>query len=329
MTSAWCLRLAAGSGFLVVALGAFGAHALRSALQVHQTLEIWEKAVLYHAVHTFALLALARQPVIARGTVISFVCGILLFSGSLYLLAVTNMRWLGAITPLGGVSLLIGWVWLFFSRSSRQLDQDSSQDQGGSFDTQSPEKTTTFLVDHVLPTIPDASYAEISNASEAFRSHLNRIRRDMNDARMRAILDEVEERFFENALAITGMVQQTLSDRRLHTKAIAGGNVTTWVVVSVVPRNRHDAAAFFSEEYPPGYSGYVNFWLNSQPAKVALTMGHTVFAHVLVYADISSRETISVGLGLNPLDLSNLGACPQLVFPTEAMTREDRRQMGI
>ena len=115
MTSAWCLRLAAVSGFFVVALGAFGAHGLKPTLETHQTLAIWEKAVLYHAVHTLVLLALAAQPSIALGAVVSLLCGIVLFSGSLYLLAVTNLRWLGALTPLGGVSFLLGWAWLFLT----------------------------------------------------------------------------------------------------------------------------------------------------------------------------------------------------------------------
>jgi uncharacterized membrane protein YgdD (TMEM256/DUF423 family) len=101
------------SGFLVVALGAFGAHSLKPLLQTHQTLEIWEKAVMYHALHSLVLLGLAAQPGIAMGMVVSFLCGIVLFSGSLYLLALTNLRWLGAITPLGGVSFLVGWAWLF------------------------------------------------------------------------------------------------------------------------------------------------------------------------------------------------------------------------
>src|SRR4030095_14147619 len=119
MTSTWCLRLAAVSGFLVVALGAFGAHSLKPLLQTHQTLDIWEKAVLYHALHTLVLLGLAAQPSIAMGAVVSFLGGILLFSGSLYLMAVTNLRWLGAITPLGGVSFLLGWAWLFVTAGSK------------------------------------------------------------------------------------------------------------------------------------------------------------------------------------------------------------------
>jgi uncharacterized membrane protein YgdD (TMEM256/DUF423 family) len=114
MTPALCIRLAAASGFLAVALGAFGAHSLKPLLIEHQTVEVWEKAVLYHMFHTLALLVLAYRPAIPKGAVVSFILGICLFSGSLYLLAATNMRWLGAITPLGGVGFLIGWVWIFF-----------------------------------------------------------------------------------------------------------------------------------------------------------------------------------------------------------------------
>lgn len=119
MAPAWCLRLAALSGFLVVALGAFGAHSLRPLLQQHETLAIWEKAVLYHGLHTLVLLGLAAQPSVATGVVVSFVAGIVLFSGSLYVLAVTNVRWLGAITPLGGLSFLVGWAWVLWTASGK------------------------------------------------------------------------------------------------------------------------------------------------------------------------------------------------------------------
>jgi uncharacterized membrane protein YgdD (TMEM256/DUF423 family) len=114
MTPAVCFRLAAASGILVVALGAFGAHSLKPLLIEHQTVEVWEKAVLYHMFHTLALLVLASRPAIPKGSVVSFILGICLFSGSLYLLAATNVRWLGAITPLGGIGFLIGWIWMFF-----------------------------------------------------------------------------------------------------------------------------------------------------------------------------------------------------------------------
>jgi uncharacterized membrane protein YgdD (TMEM256/DUF423 family) len=113
MTPTLCLRLAAISGFLAVALGAFGAHGLKSVLVAYQTVDIWEKAVLYHIFHTLALLFLASRPTVPKGVVVSFILGICLFSGSLYLLAATNMRWLGAITPLGGIGFLVGWVWIF------------------------------------------------------------------------------------------------------------------------------------------------------------------------------------------------------------------------
>jgi uncharacterized membrane protein YgdD (TMEM256/DUF423 family) len=74
---------------------------------------------MYHALHTLVLLGLAAQPGIAMGVVVSFLGGIMLFSGSLYLLALTNLRWLGAITPLGGLSFLAGWVWLFVIAGSK------------------------------------------------------------------------------------------------------------------------------------------------------------------------------------------------------------------
>lgn len=112
MTSAVCLRIAAVSGFLVVALGAFGAHGLKDLLAKHGTLDIWEKAVLYQMFHTLALLLVASRPNINSGAAICFLLGMIIFCGSLYGLAITNIRWLGAITPLGGVGFLIGWVWL-------------------------------------------------------------------------------------------------------------------------------------------------------------------------------------------------------------------------
>ena len=105
-------RIAAALGFLAVAFGAFGAHGLKSLLTQHGTVEIWEKAVLYHFVHVVMLFVLAERPSLARGPWFCFLAGILIFSGSLYLLAVTNLRWLGAITPVGGVSFLVGWGWL-------------------------------------------------------------------------------------------------------------------------------------------------------------------------------------------------------------------------
>lgn len=94
-------------GFTAVALGAFGAHGLKAVLTANDTAAIWQTAVLYHLVHAVASLwAAERSPRV--GWV--WAAGVLIFSGSLYLLAVTNIRWLGAITPLGGLLLLAGWV---------------------------------------------------------------------------------------------------------------------------------------------------------------------------------------------------------------------------
>lgn len=113
------LRVTAVSGFLFVALGAFGAHALREVLST-AAVETWGTASLYHAIHTLALglvvLFLRNAPTRAlRVAAWSFLSGVLLFSGSLYLLAVTGIRILGAITPLGGVAFLAGWVALFIA----------------------------------------------------------------------------------------------------------------------------------------------------------------------------------------------------------------------
>jgi uncharacterized membrane protein YgdD (TMEM256/DUF423 family) len=106
------LRFAAALCFLAVALGAFGAHALKTALQSSGMLEVWNKAVLYHFLHGIALMALALQGTGNRATYLLFVAGIFLFSGSLYTMALSNVRWLGAITPLGGLCFLVGWAWL-------------------------------------------------------------------------------------------------------------------------------------------------------------------------------------------------------------------------
>ena len=105
-------RIAAVLCFLAVALGAFGAHGLRSTLETHGMLEVWNKAVFYHFIHAIALLVLALYGTINRGACLLLLVGIFLFSGSLYLLALTNLRWLGAITPLGGLCFLAGWGWL-------------------------------------------------------------------------------------------------------------------------------------------------------------------------------------------------------------------------
>ena len=105
-------RIAAALCFLAVALGAFGAHSLKTTLQAHQMVGVWEKAVFYHFLHAIAILVLALHGQLTAHRPSYFSRGILLFSGSLYALALTNVRWLGAITPLGGLCFLAGWAWL-------------------------------------------------------------------------------------------------------------------------------------------------------------------------------------------------------------------------
>jgi uncharacterized membrane protein YgdD (TMEM256/DUF423 family) len=95
-----------------VGLGAFGAHGLKDLLNRNGTAAIWEKAVFYHFIHAVMLFILAQRPNVQPGPWISFLVGIVLFSGSLYLLAFTNVRILGAITPIGGISFIVGWLWL-------------------------------------------------------------------------------------------------------------------------------------------------------------------------------------------------------------------------
>lgn len=104
---------------LAVAAGAFGAHALRSRL-TPEMLSAFEVGARYHMYHALALLAVAwvgtRWPggaVTAAGWL--FLAGIVVFSGSLYLLSLTGQRWLGAITPLGGVAFMLGWLMLAWS----------------------------------------------------------------------------------------------------------------------------------------------------------------------------------------------------------------------
>ena len=115
MTSPSLVRLAAALCFLAVALGAFGAHWLKPMLQERDLVGVWEKAVLYHFLHALALLVLGFYGGATRGPAWLFVSGIVLFSGSLYAMGLTNLRWLGAITPLGGLCFLAGWAWLFLS----------------------------------------------------------------------------------------------------------------------------------------------------------------------------------------------------------------------
>lgn len=108
------LFAAAANGFLAVALGAFAAHGLKGRLDEH-ALQIFETGARYHMYHALAagLAAIAGRGAAAtpaRIASLAFLAGILLFSGSLYLLALTGWRWFGAVTPFGGIAFLIGWA---------------------------------------------------------------------------------------------------------------------------------------------------------------------------------------------------------------------------
>jgi len=119
MTSALATRISATMGLLAVVLGAFGAHGLKALLAQNGTAHVWETAVLYHFIHAVTLFVLAERKAFPNVAWWSFLVGICVFSGSLYLLAVTNILWLGAITPIGGVSFIIGWVCLIFTAGRR------------------------------------------------------------------------------------------------------------------------------------------------------------------------------------------------------------------
>ncbi len=95
-------------GGIGIAFGAFGAHALRATLDAKH-LEWWNTGVQYQMWHAVVLVALAGVPGI-RVPAMLLVVGVLLFSGALYLLALTDMRWLGAVAPVGGASLIAGWI---------------------------------------------------------------------------------------------------------------------------------------------------------------------------------------------------------------------------
>jgi uncharacterized membrane protein YgdD (TMEM256/DUF423 family) len=110
-------RIAAALCFLAVALGAFGAHSLRSTLEARGMLDVWNKAVFYQFMHAVALLVLALYGTINRGAWWLLFAGILLFSGSLYLMALIPQArdGLGPVTPIGGLCFLGGWAWLIFA----------------------------------------------------------------------------------------------------------------------------------------------------------------------------------------------------------------------
>jgi len=109
------IRLAALLCFLAVALGAFGAHWLRPMLEARNLVDVWNKAVLYHFIHAIALFVLALVGSTNRGAWWLLFAGIIIFSGSLYAMGLSGARWMGVITPIGGLCFLAGWLWLAIS----------------------------------------------------------------------------------------------------------------------------------------------------------------------------------------------------------------------
>lgn len=111
------ITLSSISAMLAVTFGAFGAHALKGKLDDY-ALGVFETAVQYHFYHSLALLAVGvialsqPQTTMLKSSGWLFVIGIVIFSGSLYLLGMTGQRWLGAVTPLGGLAFIAGWACL-------------------------------------------------------------------------------------------------------------------------------------------------------------------------------------------------------------------------
>ena len=116
MASRWVLSAGAGFALLAVITGAFAAHGLKAVLDAQQ-LPLFETASRYQMHHALALLVVGvmlTNPQFTRSLLklaaLAFILGIILFSGSLYLLALVDISWLGAITPLGGIAFLSGWL---------------------------------------------------------------------------------------------------------------------------------------------------------------------------------------------------------------------------
>jgi uncharacterized membrane protein YgdD (TMEM256/DUF423 family) len=117
------LRVSALLGFLAISLGASGAHGpVHEKLKAAGELEHWETALQYHLPHAVVLLLLtlfaSSKPTMAWAWRM-ILLGVLIFSGSLYLLAYTGIKWLGAITPLGGLSLMAGWTLIALSAKGK------------------------------------------------------------------------------------------------------------------------------------------------------------------------------------------------------------------
>jgi len=110
---------------LSVLIGAFGAHGLKEILTKLNTLETFQTAVRYQMFHSIAILLsgilFQMNMLESKLPMLLFVLGIIIFSGSLYLLSISEIKWLGAITPIGGLLLIAGWITFFISIHSPKI----------------------------------------------------------------------------------------------------------------------------------------------------------------------------------------------------------------
>ncbi len=123
MTGKTILKTAAILGAIAVGIGAFGAHGLKDILIESGRLDTFETAVKYHFYHVLALLLIGILALIhptwkqLSTAALLMILGVLIFSGSLYFLSLSGITWLGAITPLGGLAFILGWIFLFLAVS--------------------------------------------------------------------------------------------------------------------------------------------------------------------------------------------------------------------
>lgn len=120
MENRWILTVAAMLGAAAVAIGAFGAHAFKPHLEAIGRADVFETAVKYHFYHSLALLALgfyAQNKIIhytLKISAVAWILGILIFSGSLYLICITDQGFFGGFAPIGGLAFIVGWLSLIW-----------------------------------------------------------------------------------------------------------------------------------------------------------------------------------------------------------------------
>ncbi|MGR5219673.1 DUF423 domain-containing protein [Vibrio parahaemolyticus] len=134
MSSRTLVMIAAMSGLVSVSLGAFAAHGLKHTLSPY-LIGVFETGVTYQFIHTLGILLCALLATVTSGKIaqkafhraaICFIIGILFFSGSLYSLALTGVKWFGPVTPMGGVMFMVGWGYLAYA--GYQMTDNTTQD---------------------------------------------------------------------------------------------------------------------------------------------------------------------------------------------------------